>query len=134
MVEFVCHVDDIVAAHHKVTRMNFIPGDYKMPAVVLEARVEAESQLVASGAGEIKTEPPSPTYDDEFHNAQHDDEFRDTQHDDDLPPSPAEEDLPPSPAEQDLLSSSEDEDRPPSPADDDLPPTRPYEVHNLSLH
>ena len=43
MVEFVHHVDDIVAAHYKVTGMNFILGGYKMLAAVREARAEAES-------------------------------------------------------------------------------------------
>ena len=95
-----------------------------MPAVVWEARTEAESQVLASGAGEINIEPPSPAYNDDFRDAQHVD----------LPPSPTKEDLPPLPAEQDLLSSSEDEDRPPSPVDDDFLRTRPNEVQNLSPH
>ena len=83
MVEFVCQVDDIVGAHQRVTAMNFIPMGYKMPTAVQEACAEAENQVLASGAGEIETEPPSPAYNDESHDAQHDD---------DLPPSPAEED------------------------------------------
>ena len=115
-MEFVRQVDDIVGAHQRVIGMNFIPGGgYKMSTAVCEACVEAESQLVASGAGEIETELPSPAYDDDFRYAQH-------------------IDLPPSLAEQDLPLSFEDEDQPPSPADDDLPPTHPDEVHNLSPH
>ena len=98
MVEFVRHVDDIVVVHNRVMGMNFIPGGYKMSAVLWEAHTKAKSPLAASGVGEIETESPSPAYDDEF---------CDTQHDDDLPPSPA---------EQDLLSSSKDEDRRPSSA------------------
>ena len=53
-----------------------------MPIAVWEAHAEAESQLVASGAGDIDTEPPSPTYDDAFREAEHVE----------LPPSPTEED------------------------------------------
>ena len=115
MVEFVRHVDDIFGAHQRVTGMNFILRGYKMPAAVQEACIEAESQVLASGASEIETELPSPAYNDEFRDAQH-------------------VDLPPSPVEQDLPPSSEDEDRPPSPVVDDVPPTRPDEVYNLSPH
>ena len=50
MEEFVRHVDDIVAAHHKVSGMNFIPGGYMILAAVWEACAKAESQLIASGA------------------------------------------------------------------------------------
>ena len=61
VVEFVRHAEDILGAHQRVAGMNFIPGGYKMPTVVWEARAEAESQLLVSGEGEIDTEPPSPT-------------------------------------------------------------------------
>ena len=125
MVEFVRHVDDIVVAHHKVTGMNFIPGGYTMPAAVQEAHAKAESQIVASGATESKTELPSPTDEDEFHNVQDDDDF---------PPSPTEEDLHPTPTDEDLSPSPIDEDLHPLPTDLDLPPTHPDEDHNLSPH
>ena len=124
VVEFVRHAEDILSAHQRVIGMNFIPGGYKMPAAVWEAHAEAKSQLVASGAGDIDTELPSPTYDDDFHDVEHVE----------LPPSPAEEDQPPLPADEDPPSSSEHEDRPPSAIDDDLLPAHPDLVHNVSPH
>ena len=125
MVEFVGHVDDIVDAHQRVIGMNFIPGGCKMLTAIREARVEAESQLLVSGAGDIDTKPPAPAYDDDFCDAEHVE----------LPPSPAEEDYPLLPTKQDLSSSSEDEDHcPPSRTDDDLLPTCLDEVHDLSPH
>ena len=66
MVEFVRAREDIVAAHQRVAGMNFIPGGYKMLAGIREARAEAKSQLLASGEGDIETEPPSPTYGVDF--------------------------------------------------------------------
>ena len=124
MVEFVRHAEDILGAHQRVAEMNFILGGYKMPATIQEARAEAESQLLANGQGELDTEPPSPTYDDEFHDAEHVE----------LPPSPAEEDEPPLPAHEDPPSPSTHEDRPPSPRDDEVLPTRPDSVQNVSPH
>ena len=124
VVEFVRHAEDILGAHQRVARMNFIPGDYKMPTTVWEARVEPESQFVVSGVGDIDMVPPSPTYDDDFRDAEHVE----------LPPSPAEEDQPPLPADEYPSSSSEHEDRPPSARDDDLLPACPDSVHNVSPH
>ena len=72
--------------------MNFIPDGYMIPVAVREARVEAKSQLVASGAVESETELPSPIDDNKWRNTQG--------HDKDLPPSPADEDLPPSPLDE----------------------------------
>ena len=112
------HVEDILGAHQRVAGMNFIPGGYKMPVAVREARAEAESQLLASGEGELDTGPPSSTYDDEFHNAEHVE----------LPPSPAEEDQPLLPAHEDSPSPSAHEDRLPSPRDDEVLPTHPDSV------
>ena len=53
------------SAHHRVSGMNFIPGGYAIPAVVQEARAEAESQLVVSAPAEIDTQPPSPVPDND---------------------------------------------------------------------
>ena len=69
-------------------------------------------------------EPPSPTYDDDFRDAEH---IK-------LPPSPTKEDQPPLPADEDRPSSSAHEDRPPSARDDELLPARPDSVHNMSPH
>ena len=124
MVEFVRAAEDIVGAHQRVARMNFIPGGYKMPIVVREAHAEAESQLLASGEGDIETEPPSPTYDVDFRDVENVP----------LPPSPAEEEEPPLPEHEDEPSTLAHEDRPPSPREDDLLPARPNSVRNVSPH
>ena len=124
VVEFVRHAEDILGAHQRVAGMNFNPRVYRMPPAVPEARVEAESQLVASREGDIDTEPPSPTHDDDFRNAEHVD----------LPLSPAEEDQPPLPADEDRPTSSAHEDCPPSARDDDPLPARLDSVHNVSPH
>ena len=105
-MEFVCHADDVVAAHHSVSGMNFIPGGYTIPATIREARAEAESQLVANGAVESEIEPPSPA---------NENEFLDTQDDKDLPPLPTDVDLPPSrPDEVHIGSPCQDAGRPPA--------------------
>ena len=124
MVEFVRAREDIVAAHQRVAGMNFIPRGYKMPAGIREARAEAESQLLASGEGDIETEPPSPTYDANFRDAENVP----------LPPSPAEEEEPSLPTPKDQPSTSAHEDRPPSPREDDLLPARPDPVRNVNPH
>ena len=124
MVEFVRAAEDIVGAHQRVAGMNFIPGGYKMPTAVREASAEAENQLLASGEGDIKTEPPSPTYDVDFRDAENVS----------LPPLPAEEEEPPLPEHEDQPSTSAHEDRPPSPREDDLLSARPDSVPNVSPH
>ena len=124
MVEFVRHAEDIVGAHQRIAGMNFIPRGYKMPTAVREARTEAESQLLASGHGELDTEPPSPTYNDEFRDAEHVE----------LPPSPTAKDKPPLPSHEDPPSPSAHEDRPPSARDDEVLSARPDLVHNVSPH
>ena len=78
MAEFIRHANDVVAAHHRVSGMNFIPGGYTISAAVWVARVEAKNQLIASGAGESKTESPS---------LADDNEFLDTPANEDLPPT-----------------------------------------------
>ena len=124
MVEFLRHAEDILGAHQRVAGMNFIPGGYKMLAAVREARVEAESHLLASGQGELDTEPPSPTYDDDFCDVEHVE----------LLPSPTEEDKPPLLAHEDSPSPSAHEDRSPSARDDEVLPTCLDLVHNVSPH
>ena len=124
MVEFVRHVEDILGAHQRVAGINFIPGGYKMPAAIRKACTKAESQLFASGHGELDTELPSPMYDDEFRDAEQVE----------LPPSPAAEDEPPLPSHEDPPSPSAHEDRPPSARDDEVLPARLDSVHNVSPH
>ena len=118
------HAEDILGAHQRVAGMNFIPGGYKMPAAVQKARAQAESQLLASGEGELDTGPPSPIYDDKFCNVEHVE----------LPRSLAEENQSPLPAHEDPPSPSAHEDRPPSPRDDEVFPARPDSVQNVSPH
>ena len=47
-------------AHHRVSRMNFIPGGHVIPASVQDARGEVKKQLVEGASAETDTQPPSP--------------------------------------------------------------------------
>ena len=53
----------MLAAHHRVSGMNFIPGGYAVPAAIREARAEAKSQLIVSAPAETDTQPSSPVAD-----------------------------------------------------------------------
>ena len=65
MLEIVRSEEDVHAAHHRVSGMNFIPGGYVVPPLVREHRAEAESQLVVSTAPKTNTQPPSPAPDND---------------------------------------------------------------------
>ena len=82
MLEIVCSDEDVHAAHHRVSGMNFIPGGYVVPPSVREQRAEAESQLVVSTAPETDTQPPSLAPDNDP---------RDDNVDDDEPSTPYED-------------------------------------------
>ena len=56
----------MLAAHHRVSGMNFIPSGYVIPAAVRDARAEAKSQFIASTLAEMDTQPPSPNVDIDF--------------------------------------------------------------------
>ena len=56
----------MLAAHHRVLGMNFIPGGYVVPAAVRDACAEAKSQCIASAPAETDTHPPSPNVDIDF--------------------------------------------------------------------
>ena len=96
MLEIVRSEEDVHAAHHRVSRMNFIPSGYVVPASVREPRAEAESQLIVSTAPETDMQPPSPAPDN--------DPRDDNDDDDDVEPSTNREDViqtpPPIPAPQ----------------------------------
>ena len=49
----------MLAAHYRVSGMNFIPGGYVVLAVVREARIEAKNQLIVSAPAETDKQPPS---------------------------------------------------------------------------
>ena len=49
----------MLAAHHRVSGMNFIPGGYAVSVVVRDAHAEVESQLIASAPTETDTQLPS---------------------------------------------------------------------------
>ena len=55
VLEIVRSKEDVLAAHHKVSGMNFIPGGYAIPAVVREARAQVESQLIVNAPAETDT-------------------------------------------------------------------------------
>ena len=82
VLEIVRSDEDVHAAHHRVSGMNFIPGGYAVPPLVQEQRAEAESQLVVSTALETDTQPPSPAPDNDP---------RDDNVDDDEPSTPRED-------------------------------------------
>ena len=65
MLEIVRSDEDVHAAHHKVSGMNFIPGGYAVPPLVRKQRAEMESQLVVSTVPETDTQPPSPAPDND---------------------------------------------------------------------
>ena len=92
MLEIVRSKEDVHAAHHRVSGMNFIPGGYVVLPTVREPRVEAESQLVVSTASESDTQPPSPAPDNDPRDDDDDDDEPSTLHEDvirTLPPIPA---------------------------------------------
>ena len=49
------YANDVLAAHHGVSGMNFIPGGCMILAKVQDAWAKDESQYIASGAVENKT-------------------------------------------------------------------------------
>ena len=49
----------MLAAHHRVLGMNFIPGGYAVSAIVQDARAEAERQLIVSAPTNTDTQLPS---------------------------------------------------------------------------
>ena len=55
VLEIVRSKEDVLAAHHRVSGMNFIPGGYAIPVVVRDAHTEAESQFIASAPAETNT-------------------------------------------------------------------------------
>ena len=50
----------MLAAHQRVSGMNFIPGGHVIPASIRDAQGEVESQLVEGAPAETDTQPPSP--------------------------------------------------------------------------
>ena len=50
----------MLAAHHRVSGMDFIPGGHVVPASVRDARSEVESQLIEGAPAETDMQPPSP--------------------------------------------------------------------------
>ena len=92
MLEIVRSDEDVHAAHHRVSGMNFIPGGYAVLPSVREQRAEAESQLVVSTAPETDTQPPSPALDNDAGDDNDDDDEPSTPREDVIrtpPPIPA---------------------------------------------
>ena len=46
VLEIVCSQEYVLAAHQRVSGMNFIPGGHVIPPLIRDARGEVESQLV----------------------------------------------------------------------------------------
>ena len=89
VLEIVCSKEDVLAAHHRVSGMNFIPGGYAVPVAVREARVEAESQLIVSALAEMDTQPPSPMANIDPREDDNDEDEPSTSHEDANPDPPA---------------------------------------------
>ena len=49
----------MLAAHHRVSGMNFIPGGHVIPLSIRDARGEVESQLIEGAPVETDTQLPS---------------------------------------------------------------------------
>ena len=60
VLEVVRSQEDVLAAHHRVSGMNFIPGGHVIPPSIRDARSEVESQLVEGAPVKMDMQPPSP--------------------------------------------------------------------------
>ena len=89
MLEIVRSEEDVHSSHHRVSRMNFIPGGYAVPAAIREAHAEAESQLIVSAPAETDMQPLSPV---PYNDSREDDD------DEDEPSTPREDVIPDPPA------------------------------------
>ena len=89
MLKIVRSEEDVHAAHHRVSGMNFIPGGYVVSALVREPRAEAESQLVVCTAAETDTHLPSPVRDNDPREDDDDEDEPSTPHEDVIPTPPA---------------------------------------------
>ena len=49
----------MLATHHRVSGMNFIPSGHVIPTSVQDARSKVESQLIEGAPAEMDTQPPS---------------------------------------------------------------------------
>ena len=60
VLEIVRSQEDVLAAHQRVSGMNFIPSGHVILASIRNAQDEVESQLVEGALAETDTQPPSP--------------------------------------------------------------------------
>ena len=60
VLEIIRSQEDVLAAHQRVSGMNFILGGHVIPASIRDARDEVESQLIEGAPTETDTQPPSP--------------------------------------------------------------------------
>ena len=81
VLEFVRSQEDVLAAHHRVSGMNFIPGGHVIPPSIRDARGEVKSQIIEGAPVETDTQPPSPNPINETQGEEDDD-------DDDEPSTP----------------------------------------------
>ena len=65
----------MLAAHQRVSGMNFIPSRHVIPALIRDARGEVESQLVEGAPTETDTQPPSPNPINETQEEEDDDDI-----------------------------------------------------------
>ena len=74
VLEIVRSQEDVLAAHHRVLGMNFIPGGHVIPPSIRDARGEVESQLIEGAPVETDTQPPSPNPTNETQEEEDDDD------------------------------------------------------------
>ena len=89
VLEIVRNKEDVLATHHRVLGMNFIPGGYAVPAAVREAHAEVESQLIVNASVETDMQPPSPVADIDPREDDDDENEPSTPREDVIPDPPA---------------------------------------------
>ena len=85
----------MLAARHRVSGMNFIPGGHVVPASVRDARGEVESQLIEGAPAETDTQPSSPNPNNEIQEDEDDEDEPSTPRVNVIPNSPDRRAMPP---------------------------------------
>ena len=85
----------MLAAHHRVSGMNFILGGHVVPASVRDARGEVESQLIEGALAETDTQPSSPNPNNKIQEDEDDEDKPSTPKVNVIPSSPDRRTMPP---------------------------------------
>ena len=95
VLEIVHSQEDVLAAHYRVSGMNFIPSGHVVSALVRDARGEVESQLIEGAPAETDTQPPSPNPNNEIQEDEDDEDESSTPRMNVIPNSPDRLAMPP---------------------------------------